>query len=78
MALDATRCPACRSLDWTRDGFHIRERREGRLERRRLAPARDGAGPWVCARCLYRAPVWGYLAAHLNAAQAAGEADGPD
>ena len=74
MALDTTRCPACGSLDWTRDGFHVRAGRRGGLERRRLAPARDGTGPWVCVRCQYRAPVWGYLAALLNAAQAGGAA----
>ena len=69
MTHDTIRCPACGSLDWFRDGFRIRELHEGDLERRRTAIARDGAGPWICERCLHRAPVWGYLAGQLNAAQ---------
>jgi hypothetical protein len=71
MANDAIRCPGCHGLDWTRDGFRIRELHHGDVERRRVAPPLDGAGPWICGHCRYRAPVWGYLAAKLNAAQAA-------
>lgn len=73
MAYQSLRCPSCKGLDWSRDGFRVRQLTEGDVERRRVAPGRDGTGPWVCERCLYRAPVSGYIAAQLNAAQAAAD-----
>ena len=45
------RCPHCRSLDWYRDGFELRERDDGLVIRRRLTASADRLTPWSCAAC---------------------------
>lgn len=62
-------CPACRGLDWSRDGYRIRLLEDGSLQRRRNTAPGDGVEPWVCANCGYRVVVWGDLNARLNGAR---------
>ena len=68
---DPILCPACRALDWSRDGFRIRLLPDGSMQSRRIAVASDGAEAWVCSACGYRVVVWGILHARLNGERAA-------
>jgi hypothetical protein len=64
------RCPACREIDWFRDGFTLHELPGGMIERQRVAPAKGGHTVWSCAQCAYEVPDPSLLLMRLNAAQA--------
>jgi len=66
-------CPACRAVDWSRDGYRIRLLEDGSLESGRVSAAADGVAPWICEACGYRVVRWGVVHARLNGARLAGE-----
>lgn len=66
------RCPGCRSIDWTHDGFALREAKDGTVTRERLQPS---GGPtadcWSCTQCGHDIPYPATLARDLTRAQVA-------
>ena len=61
-------CPACRAIDWSRDGFTMAVDINGELHRVRVhaaEPARATDEPWSCDRCGFQADHDGDLARHL-------------
>jgi hypothetical protein len=58
--MDATlraRCPSCRAINWSRDGFTMAVDVNGELHRVRAVPAGstvDADTEWTCGRCGYR------------------------
>ena len=61
------RCPVCRAIDWSRDGFTMAVDINGELHRVRINAADPaGAGdPWSCDRCGFEPADGGDLARHL-------------
>jgi hypothetical protein len=49
------RCPECKAIDWSRDGFRIAmDPTTGQLVRRRIAPSGSSdvhEAAWSCAQC---------------------------
>jgi hypothetical protein len=62
-------CPACGSLDSSRDGFRIRLLDDGSLLSLRASVPSDSVSPWVCEACGHRLVIWGALSALLNGAR---------
>jgi hypothetical protein len=70
------RCPACRALDWYRDGFALYEAGgAGVLIRRRLTASADRDTAWSCASCGYEVPDHTRLQQRLRAAETPEPAD---
>ncbi len=62
------RCPACRGLDWYRDGFVISEDEAGAIEARRAElGAMSSDSVWSCMLCGHEVPGWASLAKSLDA-----------
>ena len=62
------RCPACRAIDWSRDGFTMAVDINGELHRVRVHAAERGGAtndPWSCDRCGFQPEHDGDLARHL-------------
>ena len=58
--MDATlraRCPTCRAINWSRDGFTMAVDVNGELHRVRAKPSSSSADAetrWTCGRCGFR------------------------
>ena len=45
-------CPDCLAVNWTRDGFGVRQHPDGSIERHRLGPSGMALDDrWHCASC---------------------------
>jgi len=67
------RCPKCRAIDWSRDGFTMAVDINGELHPLRVTPAdsaRDDTARWTCERCGYQPPDDDDLAEHLTEMEA--------
>lgn len=64
----AIRCPACRSIDWYRDGLALWERADGLIVRQRLTASADRETPWSCAVCGHEVAAETLLRRYLAAA----------
>ena len=60
------RCPACREIDWYRDGLIRVERDDGTLVRARVHPAQAQDDGWSCMACGYEVPRWALLGQRLE------------
>jgi Zn finger protein HypA/HybF involved in hydrogenase expression len=69
----AIRCPACRSIDWYRDGFAMRELEDGTILCQRLTTSADQDTPWSCAVCGHEVAAETLLRRHLAAAAQAAQ-----
>jgi hypothetical protein len=60
------RCPACRELDWYRNGLTLVELSDGSLVSERVGPEREGDDTWSCMSCGYEVPGWSALNKELG------------
>lgn len=63
------RCPACREIEWFRDGVVCVEEWDGTLVVERVTPARWPDDGWSCMACGYEVPPWCLLDDWLDAAE---------
>ena len=65
-------CPACRGLDWHRDGYRTQRAEDGTIEHGRVTPSAQRQGSMVVCAMRFRGPDDGILHARLNRALSLG------
>ena len=63
------RCPACREIEWFRDGVVCVEEWDGALVVERVTHAQWPDDGWSCMACGYEVPPWSLLDGWLDAGE---------